>query len=259
VPWEKGLSQNLNVKPCRWTENITLPLPIISVVGSQQSGKTATVEALTRGLTEKGYRVATAKHIPEIDFTIDTKKKDTWRHAQAGANIVFSVAPKELTVIRKVETAKLNLDFLVQQCENEADVLILEGFKKLVAKNLVIPKIVTIKNSAEFAETQRVFKPILAFAAPSDLKDKGTKIPVVDALREPEKLVEIVDKRVGPIILKRKTEKDELNIRLDERILPLNPFVQQYVRNVVLAMLSELKTAKIKGNETVSIRIKKKE
>jgi molybdopterin-guanine dinucleotide biosynthesis protein MobB len=234
-------------------------MPIVSVVGSRQSGKTATVEVLTRGLTEKRYRVATAKHIPEADFTIDTKKKDTWRHAQAGANIVFSVAPKELTVIRKIDTAKLDLDFLVQQCENEADVIIIEGFKKLVAKNQLIPKIVTIKNTAEFAETQRAFEPILAFAAPSNLRAKESKIPTVDALQEPEKLVEIVDKRIGPIIMKRKTLKDELNIRLNERILLLNPFVQQYVRNVVLAMLSELKTAKIKGDENVSIRIKKKE
>ena len=248
-----------NIAYCRWIENITLPMPIVSVVGSRQSGKTATVEALTRGLTEKGYRVATAKHIPETDFTIDTKKKDTWRHAQAGANIVFSVAPKELTVIRKLDTAKLDLDFLVQQCENEADVLILEGFKKLVAKNQLIPKIVTIKNTAEFAKTQKTFAPILAFEAPSSIRVKELRIPIVDAREEPRKLVEIVDKRIGPIISKRKTEKDELDIRLNERTLPLNPFVQQYVRNVVLAMLSELKTAKIKGDENISIRIKKKE
>jgi alanine-alpha-ketoisovalerate/valine-pyruvate aminotransferase len=99
----------------------------------------------------------------------------------------------------------------------------------------------------------------LAFEAPSNLRVKALGIPTVDALKEAEKLVEIVDKRVGPIIMKRKTEKNELDIRLDETILHLNPFVQQYIRNVVLAMLSELKTAKIKGNESISIRIKKKE
>lgn len=217
------------------------------------------MEAVTRGLTGKGYRVATAKHIPEADFTIDTKEKDTWKHAQAGANIVFAVAPKEFAVIRKMETAKLNLDHIVQLCENEVDVLVLEGFRPLVAKNPFIPKIVTIKKTAEFAETQKVFQPILAFEAPPNLRAKETKIPIVDVFKEPEKLVEIVDKRVGPIIMKRKTEKDKLNIRLDEKTLPLNPFVQQYVRNVVLAMLSELKTAKINGDEDVSIRIRKKE
>jgi hypothetical protein len=91
------------------------------------------------------------------------------------------------------------------------------------------------------------------------LRVESSKIPAVDILQNPEKLVEIVDRRVGPIIMKRKTMKDELDIRLNERILPLNPFVQQYVRNVVLAILSELKTAKIKGDENVSICIKKKE
>jgi len=233
-------------------------LPIISVVGSRQSGKTVTVETITRGLSKKGYRVATAKHIPEVDFTIDTKEKDTWKHAQAGAHIVFVVAPKEFTVIGKMDTAKLDIDFLVQQCENEVDVLILEGFRKLVAKNPLIPKIVTIKASTEFTETLKVFSPILAFEAPSDLKAGKLRIPVVDALKEPEKLVEIIDKRVGPIITKRRLAKDEMDVRLNERILPMNPFVQQYVRNVLLGILSELKTAEIKGDEGISIRIKKK-
>jgi len=233
-------------------------LPIISVVGSRQSGKTVTVETITRGLSKKGYRVATAKHIPEVDFTIDTKEKDTWKHAQAGAHIVFVVAPKEFTIIGKMDTAKLDIDFLVQQCENEVDVLILEGFRKLVAKNPLIPKIVTIKASTEFTETLKVFSPILAFEAPSDLKAGKLRIPVVDALKEPEKLVEIIDKRVGPIITKRRLAKDELDVRLNERILPLDPFVQQYVRNILLGTLSDLKTAEIKGDESVSIRIKKK-
>ena len=233
-------------------------MPIISVVGSRQSGKTVTVETITRGLSKKGYRVATAKHIPEVDFTIDTKEKDTWKHAQAGAHIVFVVAPKEFTIIGKMDTAKLDIDFLVQQCENEVDVLILEGFRKLVAKNPLIPKIVTIKASTEFTETLKVFSPILAFEAPSDLKAGKLRIPVVDALKEPEKLVEIIDKRVGPIITKRRLAKDEMDVRLNERILPMNPFVQQYVRNVLLGILSELKTAEIKGDEGISIRIKKK-
>jgi len=233
-------------------------LPIISVVGSRQSGKTLTVEAITRGLTMKGYKVATAKHIPEADFTIDTEEKDTWKHAKAGAHIVFAVAPKELTVIRKMDTAKLDIDFLVQQCENEVDVLILEGFRKLVAKNPLIPKIVTIKTAAEFTEAADAFEPILAFEAPSNLSAGKSKIPVVDALKEPKILVEIIDKRVGSIIMKRRLAKDELDVRLNERILPLNPFVQQYVRNVLFGMLSELKTAEIKGDEDISIRIKKK-
>ena len=71
----------------------------IAVIGSKGSGKTTVTEVLIRELTKKGYKVATVKHIPEQNFTIDTEGKDTWRHARAGASKVISVAPKEIAVI----------------------------------------------------------------------------------------------------------------------------------------------------------------
>ena len=54
---------------------------VIAVVGIKSSGKTTTIEALTKELTKRGYKIAVVKHIPEPDFTIDTVGKDTWRFA----------------------------------------------------------------------------------------------------------------------------------------------------------------------------------
>jgi len=230
-------------------------MPIIAVVGSRRSGKTTTVEALVRGLTKKGYRVATAKHIPEVDFTMDTKGKDTWRHAQAGAKILMSVAPNELTIIKKVDTIEYDLSALVEQCEKEADILILEGFRKLVAKNLSIPKVVTVKSAKEVSETSEFFKPILVFEGSAKVEMAGLKIPKIDLFREPQKLVEIVDKRVGPLIKKRRALKETLNVQFNQKTLPLNPFVQKFMRSVVLSMVSTLKKAVIKGDENISIKI----
>jgi len=183
-------------------------MPIIAVVGSRRSGKTTTVEAIVRGLTKKGYRVAAAKHIHEADFTIDTKGKDTWRHAQAGAKTILSVALNELTIIKKVNTTGFDLSVLVQQCEKEADILILEGFRKLVAKNLTIPKVVTVKTAKETSETSEYFKPILAFAGSAKIAVESLKIPKIDVLKEPQRLIEIIDKRVGPIVKKRRALKE---------------------------------------------------
>jgi len=230
-------------------------MPIIAVVGSRQSGKTTTVEAIVRGLTQKGYRVATAKHIPEANFTIDTRGKDTWRHAQAGAKAILSVAPNELTIIKKIDTSEFDLNDLVEQCEKEADILIIEGFRKLVAKNLSIPKVATVKTVKEISETSKYFKPILAFEGPAKIHVKGLQIPKIDVLKEPQKLIEIVDKRIGPIIKRRRALKETLKIQVDQKTLPLNPFVKTFVRNVTLAMVSTLKEARIKGDENVSITI----
>jgi len=230
-------------------------MPIIAVVGSRQSGKTTTVEAMVSGLTKKGYRVATAKHIPEADFTIDTKEKDTWRHAQAGAKTIMSVAPNELTIIKKVDTTEYDLNALVEQCEKEADILILEGFRKLVAKNLSIPKVVTLKTAKEVSETSEYFKPILVFEGSAKVEIEDLKIPKIDVIKEPQKLIEIVDKRVGPVIKKRRALKETLEIQVDHKTLPLNPFVKKFVRNVILAMVSTLKETRIRGKEKILISI----
>ena len=234
----------------------SISTPILSVVGSQGSGKTTAVETIVRGLKRKGFNVATAKHIHGADFTIDMKNKDTWRHAQAGAHIVISVAETELTIIEKVNTAKYTLSDITQNCENNIDIIIMEGFRKLVAQDLTVPKIVTVKNKDEITGAVQVFKPILAITGSISKTEIGEqKIPYVDAIKEPEKLLELVEKRFTPIIHKRRDSKEALSINVNGKILPLNPYVQKVTRNVLFGVISTLKGATIEGDENISIRI----
>jgi len=230
----------------------SLPIPIIGVVGSRQSGKTTTVETIVRELTRKGYRAATVKHIHEPDFTIDTKGKDSWRHAQAGAHIIVSVAAKELTIIKKVDTAKYTLQDITKNCEDDTDIIVVEGLRDKVAQDLNVPKIVTAKNKDEIEEARQIFKPILAFTGPISKAETATlKIPYVDVKKEPKKLIEIIDKRIGPIIRKRREAKETLSINVNGKMLPLNPYVQKVTRNVMFAVISTLKGITIQGNENI--------
>lgn len=230
-------------------------MPIIAVVGSRKSGKTTAIEALVRGLTKKGYKVATVKHISEPDFTIDTEGKDTWRHTRAGALVTISVAPNELAFIKKVDTTEYGLTEIVKHCEDETDIIILEGFRDLVTQNPLIPKVVAVKTIEEAKENSKYFKPIIAFVGAISTKPKGLRIPHVDALQKPEKLVEIVENKIKPMIKKEKRLKAAIKIALNGKRLPLNLFVQKIMRTVVLSMVSTLKDASIKGDENVSITI----
>lgn len=228
---------------------------IVAVVGSRKSGKTTAVEALVNGLTQKGYKVATVKHIHESDFTIDTKGKDTWRHTKAGALVTLSVAPNELAFIKKTDTTKYGLTEIVGLCEDEVDVMILEGFRDLVAQNPLIPKVVAVKTLGEVEETSEYFKPIVAFVGAISAKPKTLRIPYVDALQKPEKLVDLVESRIKPMIMKEKKLSAAIKITIDGKRLPLNLFVQKIMRNVVLSMVSTLKDAPIKGDENVFVTI----
>jgi molybdopterin-guanine dinucleotide biosynthesis protein B len=230
---------------------------LVAVVGSSESGKTTAIEALIKRLTKQGYTIASAKRIPEPKFTIDTEGKDTWRHANAGATTVLSVAPKELAVIKKVETKKYTLEQLIAEIPDETDIIIIEGFKNLVGQDMTIPKIVATKTDEEISEALNRYKNIIAFIGHTPDRKMETEIPFIDTLKEPEKLVELVNSIIAVLVERKRKREKKITIQLDEKTLPLGDFVQDIVRNSVLAMVSSLKGAKIKGEEKVSIVIKR--
>jgi molybdopterin-guanine dinucleotide biosynthesis protein B len=230
---------------------------LVAVVGSSESGKTTAIEALITGLTKQGYTVASTKRIPEPEFTIDTEGKDTWRHAKAGANTVLSVAPNELAVIKKVDTKNYTLEQFVAELPDETDIIIIEGFKSLVGEDMTIPKIVATKNDDEISEALDRYKNIIAFIGHIPDQKMETEIPFIDTLKEPEKLVELVTSNVAVLVERKRTREEKITIQVNEQILPLGDFVQDIVRNSVLAMVSSLKGVKIKGEEKVSIVIKR--
>lgn len=230
---------------------------IVAVVGGSNSGKTTALEAIVKGLIEKGYIVASAKRIPEEDFTIDTKGKDTWRHSKAGASTVLSVAPNELTKIKKVDTTKYTVEQLIAEIQDETDVIIIEGFKSLVGENMTIPKIVAIKNEKEISDAIERYKNILAFIGHIPDRKLETEIPFIDIHEEQEKLVDLVIKKVAVLVERKREREQKITIKVNNEMLPLGNFVQDIVRNSVLAMVSSLKGVKIKGEEKVSIVVKR--
>jgi len=166
---------------------------IIAVVGGKSSGKTTTIEILTKELSKRGYKVAAVKHIPEPGFTIDKIGKDTWRFAKSGAKTVISVASNEITTIEKENAKNFSLNEILQKCK-DCDIVFLEGFRKFVARKRDIPKIVTVKSAEEALEAAKYFESILAFTGPYSTDVLNLKIPYVDVLKNPEKIAEIVEK-----------------------------------------------------------------
>ena len=164
---------------------------VIAVVGSKRSGKTTTVEALVRELSRKGYRVAAIKHISERDFTLDTKGKDTWRYAQAGARTIIGISANEMATIERTSKA-FTLKDIIERSQSH-DIVFLEGFKKLVNNARHIPKIVTVKSKEEALEAMSTYKPTIAFAGPFPTDKLGLRTPYADALRNPTKLAGIVE------------------------------------------------------------------
>ena len=128
--------------------------------------------------------------------------------------------------------------------------------KALVGEEMNIPKIVATKTAAEMSEAINKYKNIIAFIGQVPDKKIETEIPFIDTLKEPEKLVELVNDKVAIQVERKHKREEKITITVNEQILPMGDFVQDIVRNSVLAMVGSLKGVKIKGEEKVSIIIK---
>ncbi|MCL6477476.1 MAG: molybdopterin-guanine dinucleotide biosynthesis protein B [Peptococcaceae bacterium] len=102
-------------------------IPVISVVSKSNTGKTTLLEKVIKELKRRGVRVAVIKHDAH-SFDIDHPGKDSWRHAQAGADIVVISSPEKIALIEKVEK-ELKLDEVISRVSN-VDIILTEGFRR---------------------------------------------------------------------------------------------------------------------------------
>ena len=102
-------------------------IPVISIVGRSNCGKTTFLEKLIRELKSRGYRIGTIKHDVH-GFEMDKPGKDTWRHSQAGADVVCISSPAKMAMIKKVPQ-ELLLDEVVSFI-SDVDIIFTEGYKR---------------------------------------------------------------------------------------------------------------------------------
>ncbi|MEG0640961.1 MAG: molybdopterin-guanine dinucleotide biosynthesis protein B [Clostridium sp.] len=101
-------------------------IPIISVVGFSNSGKTTLLVKIIKEIKKRGYKVAIIKHHSH-DFDIDHEGKDTYLHAKAGADTVVISSPTKYAIVSKVEDEK-TIDELAKNIK-DVDIIITEGYK----------------------------------------------------------------------------------------------------------------------------------
>ncbi|MGQ9469284.1 MAG: molybdopterin-guanine dinucleotide biosynthesis protein B [Nitrososphaerales archaeon] len=173
---------------------------IIAVIGKSGSGKTSTIEYLISNLSREGFRIGSIKHVHEPDFTIDTKGKDTWRYAQAGAKMIAIIAATEVSIIKKREDQRLELEETIKKLEEELDIIFLEGFHSLVAKRKDVFKIITAGNEEDLERTLKgTTHPIIAITgkvAKIKTKISNLEVPIIDMYSEGERLVQLVKDQI---------------------------------------------------------------
>lgn len=98
-------------------------MKIISIVGYKKIGKTTLIEKIVHNLKKHGS-VGTVKHIHDHD--LNEKNTDTWKHSEAGAQVVIAVTLSELVKF----SGENNLERALEELSNEGmDFAVVEGFK----------------------------------------------------------------------------------------------------------------------------------
>ena len=101
---------------------------VLSIVGRSKVGKTTFLEKLVPEIKSRGYRVGTIKHDAHDHFEIDHKGKDTWRHREAGAQVVAISSPTRFALTKMVES-ELKVDSIVATYFTDEDLVLTEGYK----------------------------------------------------------------------------------------------------------------------------------
>ena len=212
-------------------------IPIISIVGKSDSGKTTLIEKLVPELTRRGYRVATVKH--DIHgFVVDREGKDSWRHKQAGAHTVIISSPQKIALIRDVEKDS-TLDEIRGRWIQDVDLILSEGYKKDVQ-----PKIEVFRKE-KHKKLLCTKKDNLVAIVSNQKFNIG--VPCFH-LEDMKGLPNFIEKE----FLKSKKEK-EVSLRVDGRPIPMTPFVKDFLTQTVKGMLSSLKGCKT--SQRIDIRI----
>ena len=200
-------------------------IPIISIVGKSDSGKTTLIEKLVPELTRRGYRVATVKHDVH-GFEVDREGKDSWRHKQAGAHTVIISSPQKIALIRDVEKDS-TLDEIRRRWVQDVDLLLSEGYKKDVQ-----PKIEVFRKEKHKKLLCTKKDNLIAIVSN---KKFNVGVPCFH-LEDMKGLSNFIEKE----FLKLKKEK-EVTLRVDGKPIPMTPIVKDFLTETIKGMLSSLR------------------
>lgn len=213
-------------------------MKIASIVGKKNTGKTSLTMKVIEELTKRGYNVASIKH-SHHSIEMDKENTDTWRHKQAGANLVVGVGSTTFFNVRKEHD--LNRILYLLKHFDEFDFVIIEGYK-----SYNYPKIITSPDVKDEYTIKEVDSFTIDEKGVSELADliekKGHDI--VDTLfanncgfNNGESIAKEI--RNGSLTV------DDLDtvhsyLSVDGHVVGLNRFVSDYLKQSVIGVINTL-------------------
>lgn len=201
-------------------------IPIVSIVGKSNSGKTTLIEKLIPELNRRGYRVGTVKHDVH-GFEVDREGKDSWRHRQAGAYSTIISSPRQIALIRTTKR-DTPLEELRERFVDDVDIIIAEGYKRGTT-----PKVEVFRKEAHREPLCTGEDHLLALVTnqPFDLG-----VPCLD-LDDSTGVVDILERT----LLAPPRPQERVQLKVNGKDIPLTPFTASFIEGSIRGMVSTLK------------------
>ncbi|AMD16729.1 molybdopterin-guanine dinucleotide biosynthesis protein MobB [Methanobrevibacter sp. YE315] len=213
-------------------------MKIVSIVGRKNTGKTSLTVKIIEELTKRGYNVASIKH-SHHSIEMDKENTDTWKHKQAGANLVVGVGSTTFFNVRQ-EMDLNRILFLIKHMD-EFDFVIVEGYKKYN-----YPKIITSPNVRDEYTIKEVDSFTIDEQGVSELADliEERGHDIVDTLfakncgfNNGEAIAKEI--RQGNLSV---GDLDNVHsyLSIDGKVVGMNRFVSDYLKQSVIGVISTL-------------------
>lgn len=213
-------------------------MKIVSIVGKKNTGKTSLTVKVIEELTKRGYNVASIKHSHHT-MEMDRENTDTWKHKNAGSNVVVGIGSTTFFNVRK-EMDLNRLLFLIKHMDN-VDFVVIEGFKRYN-----YPKIATSPDVVDEYTIKQVDSFTIDYKGLTELVDliEERSHDIVNTLFANncgynDGAAIACDIRNGNITV------DNLDgvhsyLSIDGKVVGLNRFVSDYLKQSVLGVINTL-------------------
>jgi molybdopterin-guanine dinucleotide biosynthesis protein B len=211
-----------------------------AIIGDSNTGKTRLIRQLIPELKKRGHSVAVIKHCSH-GYNFDLEGKDSWEYTEAGAGAVALISPDQFAVLQQ-RASKVNSVFVALEYFKDVDIIFIEGFRK----ERGLKKIEVLRKG----KNEKVKGPLEDLIA---VVSDG-KVDVDKPVFHPDQISEMADFLESSLGYR----KSHVVLDVDGRSIPVKPFVQKMLQNVVLGMVTSLEGVQ-ENPEHITLSVMKRE
>ena len=233
-------------------------MKIIAVAGTKNTGKTTLVTLLVSEMVKRGFKVGTVKH---THVKLDVHGKDTWKHRDAGAEIVVGAGGEETFFIIN---RNMGLEELLNKTEQlcKIDFLVLEGYKSGNYAKIFTSSINDPFSLAQVDVRQLNQESIEKLADLVEERSFGklANLNCGDCGYENcrEMALAMIKGQIEEDVCVMKKESDVI-LKVNGNRVPINPFINKFFKNTFLGMINSLKIKEHGKPQKIELQIQNDE